>query len=234
VLGRWEHEGERASTRLQLFVDHTDRDQPPSGVGFELDTYDLDFQQSLNLGERHRVVWGLGRRQHDYDIVNTPALAFSPAHRTLNLTNVFAQDTIALGSEFRLTAGVKFEENSIRDGRRSRSAPVLGAQRNSLLWARRPCHSCAHTLRYRRRGTADGTTLFIVGDPEFRTEKVDSFEIGYRSQPNPRISWSLSTFYNKYDDLRTIEPAPGGFLPLHWGNSWKAAPMASTSGPACR
>jgi iron complex outermembrane receptor protein len=76
--------------------------------------------------------------------------------------------------------------------------------------------------------------LFIVGDPEFRTEKVDAFEIGYRSQPHRLVSWSLSTYYNEYDDLRTIEPAPGGFLPLHWAISWKAAPTASTSGPVCR
>jgi hypothetical protein len=28
--GRWEYTGERASTRLQFFADHTDRDQPPA------------------------------------------------------------------------------------------------------------------------------------------------------------------------------------------------------------
>ena len=220
VLGRWEHEGQRASTRLQFFVDHTDRDQPPSGVGFELDTYDLDFEQSLNLGGRHRLVWGLGRRQHDYDIVNTPTLAFNPAHRTLNLTNVFAQDTIALGNEFRLTAGVKFEENSYSGWSALPDLRLSWAPNdNTLLWA-----AAARAIRAPTpfdtdvEESADGTVLFIVGDPEFRTEKVDSFELGYRSQPHPRISWSLSAFYNKYDDLRTIEPAPGGFLPLHWGN----------------
>ena len=36
VLGRWEHAGERTNTRLQLYFDRTDRDQPPSGVGFTL------------------------------------------------------------------------------------------------------------------------------------------------------------------------------------------------------
>ena len=220
VLGRWEHVGERAATRLQFFADHTDRDQPPAGVGFELTTYDLDFQQSLNLGEGHRVVWGLGRRQHEYDIVNTPGLAFAPASRTLKLTNVFAQDVISLGSEFRLTAGVKFEENSYSGWSTLPDLRLSWApNENALLWA-----AAARAIRAPTPFDTDveeragGTVLFIVGDPEFRTEKVDAFEIGYRSQPHRLVSWSLSTFYNEYDDLRTIEPVPGGFLPLHWGN----------------
>jgi iron complex outermembrane receptor protein len=29
----------------------------------------------------------------------------------------------------------------------------------------------------------------------------------------------VNTFYNDYRDLRSIEPAPGGFLPLRWGNA---------------
>jgi iron complex outermembrane receptor protein len=65
---------------------------------------------------------------------------------------------------------------------------------------------------------ADGVVLFIEGDPGFNPEQVDSFELGYRAQPNARVSWSLNTFYNDYEDLRSIEPAPGGFLPLRWGN----------------
>ena len=35
LLGRWEHAGERANTRLQVYFDRTDRDQPPAGVGFD-------------------------------------------------------------------------------------------------------------------------------------------------------------------------------------------------------
>jgi iron complex outermembrane receptor protein len=65
---------------------------------------------------------------------------------------------------------------------------------------------------------AEGVVLFIEGDPDFRPEQVDTLEMGYRAQPNSRVSWSISAFYNDYEDLRSIEPAPGGFLPLRWGN----------------
>ncbi len=219
VLGRWEHDGELADTRLQVYFDRTRRDQPPSGVGFDLDTWDIDFQQTLNLGERHRVVWGAGRRNHNYDITNTPTLAFDPPHRTLELNNMFAQDTIAFGERFKLTAGLKFEENSFSGWStlpdlRFSFAPNSAA----LLWA-----AASRAIRSPTPFDVDvrefaGDTLFIEGNPDFRPEKVDAFEVGYRSQPHAAISWSLSAFYDDYRDLRSIEPLPGGFTPLHWGN----------------
>jgi iron complex outermembrane recepter protein len=220
LLGRWEHNGQRADTRLQVFIDSTDRGQPPSGVGFTLDTYDIDFQQSLDLGARHRVVWGLGRRYTDYDIDNTPTLAFDPEHRTLELTNVFAQDTMVLTDELKLTLGLKFEQNSYSGWS---TLPDLrlawSPDDSSLVWAsaaraiRSPTPLDADVIE-----RADGVNPFLVGDPDFNPEAVNAFELGYRAQPHASISWSLSTFYNDYMDLRTIEPAPGGFLPLRWGN----------------
>jgi iron complex outermembrane receptor protein len=220
LVGRWENAGEHVNTRLQLFFDRTDRGQPPSGVGLTLDTYDLEFQQSLQLGSRHHVVWGLGRRHNDYDITNTPTLRFVPPSRTLELTNVFAQDTIALGEHFKLTAGIKFEENSysgwstLPDVRLSWSPNP-----HNLVWA-----SAARAIRAPTPFDADveewaqGLVLFIEGNPDFQPETVDAFEIGYRSQPGAIVSWSVSAFYNDYQDLRSIEPAAGGFLPLRWGN----------------
>jgi iron complex outermembrane receptor protein len=220
LLGRWEHDGQRADTRLQVFIDGTDRGQPPSGVGFSLDTYDIDFQQSLDLGNRHRVVWGLGRRYNDYDIESTSTLAFDPEHRTLELTNVFAQDTMALTRELKLTLGLKFERNSYSGWS---TLPDLrlawSPDDSSLVWA-----SAARAIRAPTPldtdviERADGVNPFLVGNPDFEPEAVNAFELGYRAQPHASISWSVSTFYNDYEDLRTIEPAPGVFLPLRWGN----------------
>jgi iron complex outermembrane receptor protein len=219
VLGRWVRTGERSDTRLQVYVDRTDRDPPLSGVGFELETFDVDFQQSRDIGGRHHVVWGLGRRHHDYDIVNNAELAFAPPHRTLELTNVFAQDVIPLGTQFELTAGIKFEKNSYSDWSTLPDVRLSWTpNERSLVWG-----AAARAIRSPTPFDVDveervGGLLLINGNPDFRTEKVDAYEIGYRSQPNESVSWSLSTFYNEYDDLRTIEPAAVTFLPLRWDN----------------
>jgi iron complex outermembrane receptor protein len=63
-----------------------------------------------------------------------------------------------------------------------------------------------------------GGQLFVLGDPEFKTEKVTAYELGYRANPDSAFSISASAFYNEYDDLRTIEVTPAVFLPLRWGN----------------
>ena len=51
------------------------------------------------------------------------------------------------------------------------------------------------------------STAIRISSPRTSTP----YELGYRSRPHASISWSLSTFYNEYDDLRTIEPASGRF-----------------------
>ena len=186
VLGRWVRRGERSETRLQVYVDRTERDQPPSGVGFDLNTYDLDFQQSRSIGDRHRVVWGLGRRYHDYDIVNTPGLAFAPPHRTLELTNIFAQDVIPLGARFELTAGIKFEDNDYSDWSTLPDLRLSWAPNDhALVWV-----AGARAIRSPTPFDVDveervGGVLFISGNENFRTEKVDAYE-DRLSQPAER------------------------------------------------
>jgi iron complex outermembrane receptor protein len=218
LLGRWEHSGDRVNTRVQVYFDRVERDRPPQGLAFDIDTYDFDLQQSATVGARHNLVWGLGRRSNEYETVNNE-LAFVPHHRTLELTNVFLQDAITLGEEWKLTAGIKFEDNSYVDW------TVLPDLRLSWAPTDKALFWLAGSKAIRAPTPFDtdvqefvGGDLFVIGDPEFKSEKVTAFELGYRGNPNPMLSLSASVFYNKYDDLRTIEITPVVLLPLRWGN----------------
>jgi iron complex outermembrane receptor protein len=67
-----------------------------------------------------------------------------------------------------------------------------------------------------------GPLVALTGNPNFRSERIAAYELGYRAQPAATFSLSLSGFYNIYDDLRTIEVSPvTGFFPLQWGNLMK-------------
>ena len=223
ILGRWEHAGARVHTRLQMFFDRVDRGRPPSGLAYDINTYDFELQQSALLAGRHQLVWGVGRRYNDYKTVNN-ALAFTPDHRTLELTNIFVQDNIALSDRFTLTAGVKFEDNSYSDWDvlpDLRLSWVLND--NNLLWI-----AGSRAIRAATPFDTDvqefvGGQLFLRGDPDFETEKVTAYELGYRGIPHARVSFSASAFYNEYDDLRTIELTPVTVLPLQWGNLMKGS-----------
>ncbi len=111
LLGSWTHSGARVKTRVQSYFDYVNREKPPSGIAFDINTFDIDIQQSADFAGRHQLVWGLGRRVYDYDADNN-VLAFVPHHRDLHVTNLFVQDGITLSERFKLTAGVKLEENT--------------------------------------------------------------------------------------------------------------------------
>ncbi len=218
VLGRWQHSGALVTTKLQVFYDRVDRDRPPAGIEYDIDTFDFELQQSASVGRRHRLIWGAGRRYSDYETVNNN-LAFVPDHRSLELTNVFVQDNIALSDEFELTAGVKLEDNSyskwsvLPDLRLSWTPSD-----NSLFWV-----AASKAIRSPTPFDTDvqefvGTLLFVRGDPDFKAEKVTAYEIGFRGNPDANVNLSLSTFYNEYDDLRTIELSPITLFPLVWAN----------------
>jgi iron complex outermembrane receptor protein len=222
VLGRWEHSGEDSQLAIQAYFDHSEREAPSDGASFDLNTYDVEIQHSFAIGAQHRIVWGAGKRRHDYDIENVGALQFIPAHRTLDLGNVFAQDTISLGASLDLTVGLKLEDNpysgwtAMPDGRLSWSVSD-----STLLWA-----AASRAVRSPTPFDADvvelvGGSPFLVGDPDFKNEKVNAYEIGYRGQLGGDVTLSLSAFYDEYDDLRTIEVTPVVFLPIMWGNRMK-------------
>ena len=217
LLGRWSHSGRRVQTRVQVFLDRVDRERPPSGIAFDIDTWDFELEQSADLGGRHHLVWGIGRREHDYQTVNN-ALAFVP-NRALKFTNIFVQDSITLNEEFKLTAGLKFEENVYSGWTALPDLRLSWAPNDAtLLWL-----AGSRAIRAPTPFDTDvqefvGGQLFLGGDPGFNPEEVTAFELGARSTPDSTVSVSASVFYDEYDDLRTVEITPVTLLPLRWGN----------------
>jgi iron complex outermembrane receptor protein len=50
---------------------------------------------------------------------------------------------------------------------------------------------------------------------------LTAYEIGYRAQPSSTMSFSVSTFYNVYDHLRTVEASTPQIFPLVVLNNMK-------------
>jgi len=53
------------------------------------------------------------------------------------------------------------------------------------------------------------TAVSVRGGPDFVSEKLMAYEAGYRLQPNSKSTFSLSTFYNRYSDIYSLEALPG-------------------------
>ena len=244
VLGRWEHAGERVNTRVQVFFDRVDRDRPPSGTGVRHRHLRFRFAAERRSSARATTWSGdwAGATTTTTRVNND--LAFVPDHRTLELTNVFVQDTITLSEELKLTAGIKFEDNSYSDWS---ALPDL-----RLSWA--PNDKTLFWLAGSRAIRAP--TPFDTDVQEFVGGQLSCSAIRISRPRRSRLtssaiaairmrtlSLSASVFYNEYDDLRTIEITPVAFLPLRWGNlmegsaygfeAW-AEHSAHCRGGACR
>ncbi|MCS6626936.1 TonB-dependent receptor [Roseibacterium beibuensis] len=216
VLGRWTRPLAGGELQAQLYYDRFEREEP--GTLEESDTWDLSVQQAIDLG-RHRLVFGAGHRVVDSGFTAPAGGAFlDPPERRLTLTNVFVQDQITFGEGLTLTLGAKFEDNSF-SGQEFLPNVRLAWQRpgGDLLWG-----AISRASRTPNRIERDLTLPgFLVG-AEFQSETVTAYELGYRANPLPNISFSINGFYNVYDDLRTVTTTPVTFLPLNLTNRGEA------------
>jgi iron complex outermembrane receptor protein len=185
-----------------------------------INTFDLEAQQSVLLGARHKLVWGAGGRVSSYEIDNTSTLLFVPDERTLQLWNAFAQDTMSISRTLKLTLGLKLEHNKFSDWEPQPDVRLAWqASGTTMLWA-----AASRAIRTPTPLDVDvvervGSVDFLVGNPDFQSETVIGYETGFRASVTPTFNLSMSAFYNRYDDLRTVEISDTpDFLPLTWGN----------------
>jgi iron complex outermembrane receptor protein len=214
LLGRWNRDlADWGQLQIQSYFEHTERDIPGT-FAERLNIFDVEFQHGLRAMGAHGLTWGGGYRYGDDRVTNSAFVAFLPANRSLRWANVFAHDEIALEENLRLTLGAKFENNYY-----SGTEPLPSAR---LAWKPDPQRlvwgAVSRAVRAPSRIDRDlfvnaGPTQ-LNGGPDFVSEVVKVYEIGYRAQPSPAASYSVSLFHNIYDRLRSVEPAPGGGLVL--------------------
>ncbi|MES2103594.1 MAG: TonB-dependent receptor [Pseudomonadota bacterium] len=229
---------------LQVYWDHTERDQPIAYFD-RLDTFDIEFQHALQLGNSHNIVWGAGYR-YAMDKVqqNGANFAFLPSSLNMQWGNIFAQDEISLPNNLRLTAGLKFEHSYYTGAEYLPNVRLAwDPAPNQLVWA-----SISRSIRSPSRIDRDFYVLpkpiiinglprfFIAGGPHFESEVAKDMELGYRGQLLPTLTYSVTAFHTRYDKLRTLEPGALGLDAVFsnmaegsshgvemWG-TWQAAP----------
>ncbi|MDO8413966.1 MAG: TonB-dependent receptor [Gallionellaceae bacterium] len=219
LLARWDRTlQDGASLQVQTYYDHSRRIYPGT-FGESLDTYDLDVQHGWHWGNSHDIVWGGGYRYSQDAVTNSTVLAFLPADKTLTLANLYAQDNIKLAENLQLTIGTRLEHNSYTGLEKQPNVRLAWkASDQTLLWS-----SIARAVRTPSRVDrelfAPGNPPYTLlnGGPNFQSEKLTAYEIGYRVEPSAQASFSLSIFYNSYDKLRSLE-LTGGALPYVLGN----------------
>jgi iron complex outermembrane receptor protein len=184
--------------------------------------YDLDFQHDIHLGENQELVWGLGYRSIQDNNGSSFTVALLPDHSSLNQYSAFLQDEVSLlDNRMHVTVGSKFEHNPYTGFEFEPNVRVLGTlTKDQSVWAAvsRAVRTPALTeegLQLNAGIIPPGTAPLnsplpvieaIFGSPQFRSEDLLAYEVGYRVQATSTFSLDLAAFYNNYTNLRSAEP----------------------------
>ncbi len=216
LLGRWVRTLGGGTLEIQGYYDRVEREARL--VYDSMDTFDLEVQHGFAVGSRHQIVWGGGYR-HTADRFHTlvePQL-LAPERRKVNISNLFAQDQIALGPAVSLTVGVKLENDSYT---KLEALPNLRLawrpNEAQTLWA-----AVSRAVRNPSRVERDFFITGVVVPGRFQSESLIAYEAGWRAQPTADGSISVSLYYNDYDGLRSNDLTAPGVLPIYVGNSNK-------------
>ena len=245
ILGRWTRvfrEGD--DLQLQVYYDAANRHEP--NFADIRKTVDFDFLQRFHLGSRNHISWGLGARaSHGYEPLVVSGLYFIPNTSTDQLYTIFLQDTIALApNRLTLEVGTKLLKTNFTG--------VEPEPSIRLLWTPTPTQTfwLAATRAVRTPSDAErdyflsgyigaappgsapaGSQYFarFNANPNFESEKLYGYELGYRRLVGHNVYFDLASFYNQYRDLFSLDiigapfvesnPAPTHLLlPAEFGN----------------
>jgi iron complex outermembrane receptor protein len=243
VMGTWKHTL-KGGSEISLRISESIVRRQDAGLKVADNTLDVEFQHHVSFGSRHDVVWGLDYRRYTDDLItDSPyALHILPACKKDNLYTGFLQDEIRLTNSLFFTIGSKVEHNAYTGMEFEPSAQLLwkASDRHSF-WA-----SAARAIRQPSR-TEDGIVyndgvvqvpgygaalVTLTGNRDLQAERLNDYEVGYRSQLHSRFSIDLTSFLNFYSRLDTFDVhtpysitndgAPQLVIPLQYGNSGHA------------
>jgi iron complex outermembrane receptor protein len=209
VIAGWRRQiSKNSDIEARTYFDRTSRFSPQ--LDETRNTYDLDLLYHFMVKGRQDVLLGAGARwSHDDLTQKLATLSFTPPQETDSIYSWFVQDQIKMfPNKLSLILGSKFEHNN-RSG--------FEVQPNGrLLWTPTPHQTAwaAFTRAVRTPSRLDQDLqvtdfesasppifLRVVGNKNFRSERLLGSEVGYRTLVASKLYLDFSVFRNEYNDL---------------------------------
>jgi iron complex outermembrane receptor protein len=214
--GKWERVFESGS-RFSGQAIYDDNVRIIQGSGAEqssreqLQTYELDLQNNTSLGFNDSFIWGGTYRQSKEAFYTSGLFRFADPTTTISIANIFAQEEFPFSETLKATAGLKLEQNSYSGLDVMPNVRLAWqATGTDMFWA-----AISRSVRTPSKIDRElEASSILLPAPNFASEHLTAFELGYRGEPIEDGSISLSAFYNRYGNLRSDQATPSTVLPI--------------------
>lgn len=214
LLARWARNlGDGSDIWVRLYHDYYKRDANTFFVN-HTHTTDLEFQHNLALRPGQKFHWGANYRHIDDNMGETMGFAILPEHLKYHLASIFGQHQIQFADEtLQWTTGLRIEDNHFS------GLELLPSVR--LAWRPNPDQTAwvavSRSVRipdrldtgfhYSLVPPHDAEPWAIAGGPNFDSEELIAYELGWRTRPLSEISVTTTLFFHDYNNLRSVEPS---------------------------
>jgi len=216
ILARWTRDlDNEARLTAQAYLDITRREQ--FTLADKRTTFDLDLQYEFPTFGAHDLIAGVRYRHTEDEVIETEIIRSGDDVHTLRLLSAFVQDDITLSERWRLTLGSKFDENDYTGLEIQPNVRLQWMGDTNMVWA-----SASRAVRTPSELDREFNILFaaaaplpmdtrpltleLLPNPDFDSEEVVSYELGYRRQWSSALAMDVALFHSVYDGLATLTP----------------------------
>jgi len=176
----------------------------------ETRSFDLEYTRSRTIGEFQTLNFGLGYRRIESELYgNNGYVDFVPEVRFQDALRAFAQDKLEFPSlSSSLVIGAQIELSTLSDLEFQPNVRWLwNPDENQTVWA-----AISRAVRTPSLEEVDivqrldaNDVPFQRGSDAFKSEELVAYELGYRRPLGTHAFLDLATFFNRFDDLQSIE-----------------------------
>ena len=255
ILWNWTRaQGAGKDIQIAAYYDHDTRNE--LNFGDIRNTFNVDFFDRFPWLHQE-ISWGATVRfSHGTEVELYSGLTFTPSQRTDQLYQGFIQDEVSLvKNRLSLVVGTKVLKTNYTGVLAEPSARLLYTPTaTQTIWAaythalRTPADverdfNLSSFLEY----ASNGLPVFarFSANPNFRSEQLNGYELGYRGLEGRQFYVDIASFYNHYGDLFSEDlvaapyveknPAPTHILyPAQFGNGLVATTTGGEIAPEWR
>ncbi len=210
LLLHWKHSvSDRSSTELLTYCDWYTRE----GTAGEMrNRCDIEFQHTHEFNVRNSLVWGVAFLSTG-DKVTPEQVPVVPERRRDNVVSGFAQyEFLVFPDHLKVVVGSKVEHNDYSGFEyQPQARAVWTPNKLHTVWTsvaravRSPARDESNLQLVVPAGTSNGIPFYVevLGNPALQSEHLRAYELGYRYQPIPVLSFDLALYYNDYSNLIT-------------------------------